>query len=100
MSPMILWLKHLQPTPIKGWTLWDLCPCLKKTVLMKIQQGMQNVLVEIGMAVGTDTMAKDTDMADMDTDMADTDLVDTVDTTGDTLTDKDTDTDTDTMGDN
>merc|ERR1719203_1928806 len=49
---------------------------------------MQNVLVEIGMAVGTDTMAKDTDMAD-------TDLVDTVDTTGDTLTDKDTDTDTD-----
>merc|ERR1719203_423187 len=27
---------------------------------------MQNVLVEIGMAVGTDTMAKDTDMADMD----------------------------------
>merc|ERR1719203_1772456 len=52
---------------------------------------MQNVLVEIGMAVGTDTMAKDTDMADMDTDLVDT--VDTVDTTGDTLSDKDTDTD-------
>ena len=67
---------------------------------MKIQQGMQNVLVEIGMAVGTDTMAKDTDMADMDTDLVDT--VDTVDTTGDTLLDKDTDTDTDmdTTGDN